>query len=245
MNTMQSALLTNTKTGGVCSAASAARPSLLMKIKEPGSAVTHFLTMLAALIASTPLMMKAAVHGSSLHCISLGIFCLSMVLLYGASTAYHTFDISDAWNRRLKKLDHSMISVLIAGTYTPVCLIVLEPSAGYPLLAAVWAIALLGIVIKLFFIYCPKWFSSVLYIALGWACIFAMPSILKSLPLGGFLWLLAGGIIYTIGGVIYALKLPVFDSLHPYFGTHEIFHLFCTGGTICHFLFMYHYVAVL
>ena len=107
----------------------------------------------------------------------------------------------------------------------------------------VWGIAIVGIVIKGFWIYCPKWFSSVLYIAMGWVCVLAFTQIMNALPRAAFLWLLAGGIIYTIGGVIYALKLPIFNSKHKNFGSHEIFHLFVMGGSFCHFIVMYAFVA--
>ena len=132
-----------------------------------------------------------------------------------------------------------MISVLIAGTYTPVCLISLPKNVGYPLLAIVWGIAILGIVLKAFWVTCPKWVSSVLYIGMGWTCVLAFTQLLNSLSRASFMWLLAGGLIYTIGGVIYALKLPIFNSKHKNFGSHEIFHLFVMGGSICHFVVMY------
>lgn len=137
-----------------------------------------------------------------------------------------------------------MIFVLIAGTYTPVCLIVLGKSVGYPLLTLVWAIAAVGIVLNALWIDCPKWFSALIYIAMGWVCLTAIRPIVASLSRGAFLWLLAGGIIYTIGGVIYALKLPLFNSRHKNFGSHEIFHLFVMGGSFCHYIMMFRYVAV-
>ena len=123
------------------------------------------------------------------------------------------------------------------------CLIVLGDRTGFGLLSLVWGIALSGIVIKACFITCPKWFSSGLYIAMGWVCVIAFGKILKALPAAAFGWLLAGGIIYTIGGVIYALKLPIFNSRHRQFGSHEIFHLFVMGGSLCHYILMYHFVA--
>ena len=166
-----------------------------------------------------------------------------MILLYAASTIYHTLDISASVNRRLRKLDHMMIFILIAGTYTPVCLIVLGNRMGYALLGLVWGIALVGIVINAFWISCPKWFSSLIYIAMGWACVLAFSQIVQALPPAAFGWLLAGGIIYTIGGVIYALKLPIFNSKHKNFGSHEIFHLFVMGGSLCHYVMMYGFVA--
>lgn len=136
-----------------------------------------------------------------------------------------------------------MIFVLIAGSYTPICLIVLGGSLGYKLLAIIWSIAIAGMIIKACWITCPKWFSSILYISMGWVCVGVFGQLLSTLPPAAFLWLLAGGIIYTVGGVIYALKLPIFNSRHANFGSHEVFHLFVMAGSICHFIFMYLYVA--
>lgn len=212
------------------------------KIKDPGSAITHFIGLILALFAAAPLLIKAAAD-DRLHLVSLSIFIVSMILLYAASTTYHTLDISPNVNRILKKIDHMMIFILIAGTYTPICLIVLGDRTGWSMLALVWGIAIAGIIIKAFWIYCPKWFSSVLYIAMGWVCVLAFTKIVNSLPRAAFGWLLAGGIIYTIGGIIYALKLPIFNSKHEYFGSHEIFHLFVMGGSICHYILMYRFVA--
>lgn len=213
------------------------------KLKDPGSAITHFIGMLMAAFAATPLLIKAMNSPDSIHVISLSIFIVSMILLYAASTTYHSLNLSDKVNQRLRKMDHMMIFILIAGTYTPVCLIVLHGPVGNLLCAIVWGIALAGILIKAFWITCPKWFSSVLYIGMGWVCVLAFTQIINSLSPAAFGWLLAGGIIYTIGGVIYALKLPLFNNRHKNFGSHEIFHLFVMGGSICHFVLMYAYVA--
>ena len=215
------------------------------KLKDPGSAITHFIGMLMAMFAATPLILRAMRAPDTVHVISLSIFIVSMILLYAASTTYHTFDLSERTNKILKKLDHCMIFVLIAGSYTPICLIVLHGRTGFMLLALVWSIAILGIIFKLCWVTCPKWVSSVLYIAMGWVCVLAFTQILNSLPAAAFNWLLAGGIIYTVGGIIYALKLPIFNAHHKYFGSHEIFHLFVMAGSICPFFMMFEYVAVL
>ena len=183
------------------------------RIKDPGSAITHFIGMLMAIFAAVPLLIKAAHEPGRIYVISIAVYAASLILLYAASTTYHTFNRSEQINTILKKIDHMMISVLIAGSYTPICLL-----------------------------YCPKWVSSVLYIGMGWTCVLAFTQILNSMSTAAFLWLLAGGIIYTAGGVIYALKLPLFNSRHRYFGSHEIFHLFVMGGSACHFVVMYAFV---
>lgn len=212
------------------------------KIKDPGSAITHFIAMVLAVFAGIPLILKALTEPSYIYLLSATVYIGSMILLYMASTLYHTLDISEKVNRRLKKFDHMMISVLIAGSYTPICLLVLKKPLGYYLLAIVWGLAVIGILIKAFWITCPKWFSSFLYIGMGWTCVLAFSQILKALSTAAFVWLLMGGIIYTIGGIIYALKLPLFNSRHKNFGSHEIFHLFVMGGSVCHFIVMYVFV---
>ena len=208
-------------------------------IKDPGSAITHFIGMLMAIFAAIPLLIQAAKEPDSVYLISLTVYAVSMVLLYAASTTYHTFDISKKVNTVLKKIDHMMIFVFIAGSYTPICLLVLKRNVGIPLLILVWGIAIIGILLKAFWVYCPKWVSSVLYIGMGWTCVLAFGQMLNGLSRVEFGWLLAGGIIYTIGGIIYALKLPIFNMKHKNFGSHEIFHLFVMGGSACHFVVMY------
>ena len=214
-----------------------------LKLKDPGSAITHGIAMLLAIVGATPLLIKAARSSDMLHIVALGVFILTMILLYAASTIYHSVDSTEKVNRRLRKMDHMMIFIMIAGSYTPVCLIALHNKIGYILCALVWIIAILGIILKGLWITCPKWVSSVLYIGMGWLCVLAFVPIFHSLPRAGFGWLLAGGIIYTIGGVIYGLKLPIFDSRHKNFGSHEIFHLFVMGGSFCHYMMMYQFVA--
>ncbi len=216
---------------------------MTVTIKDPGSAFTHFLAMMMALFASTPLLVKASMQPDRIHMATLTIYISSVILLYAASTTYHTIDLSVKVNRVLKKIDHMMIFIMIAGTYTPICIIALPQPVGMILLTVVWTIALIGIIVKLAWITCPKWFSSSLYISMGWICVLALTQLLKCLPKAALIWLLAGGIIYTIGGVIYALKLPVFNSKHRFFGSHEIFHLFVMCGSICHFVVMYVFVA--
>lgn len=217
--------------------------SMQITIREPGSAITHFIGMMMAIVAAAPLLVKAALDADMTALVAMTVFIGSMVSLYGASAVYHSVTVKENILKVFRKLDHMMIFVLIAGSYTPVCLVVLGGRMGYTLLAVVWGIAVVGMVVKACWITCPKWFSSLVYIAMGWVCLAVFGTLWNTLPHSAFLWLLAGGIIYTIGGVIYALKLPLFNNRHRYFGSHEIFHLFVMGGSICHFIFMYLYVA--
>lgn len=211
-----------------------------ISIREPGSAITHFIGAILAAVAGIPLLLKASTYGSR-DLLAMLVFVCSMILLYTASTLYHSVTLAPNIIKIFRKIDHMMIFILIAGSYTPVCLLILEPKNGYPLLAAIWGLALVGIVVKGLWITCPKWFSSTIYIAMGWLCVVVFGPIVNSVPAKAFYWLLAGGIIYTVGGIIYALKLPLFNSKHEFFGSHEIFHLFVMGGSACHFVFMYRY----
>ncbi len=211
-------------------------------LKDPGSAITHFIGMILAICGAVPLLIKAAHEPGHIYTIALTVYACSLILLYAASTTYHTFDISTKVNTLLKKIDHMMIFILIAGSYTPICLITLKGRTGIILLSIVWGIAIAGILIKAFWVYCPKWVSSILYIGMGWTCALAFTQIFHSLSPAAFGWLLAGGIIYTIGGIIYALKLPIFNNKHKNFGSHEIFHLFVMAGSACHFIVMYCYL---
>ena len=216
---------------------------MTITIREPGSAITHFIAMVLAAFAAVPLLVKAAFDAGRIGVFSMAVFMTSMILLYGASTLYHSVNLSGHSLRIFRKIDHMMIFVLIAGSYTPVCLLVLEPQSGHTLLITVWTIAAVGMLVKAFWITCPKWFSSIIYIAMGWACLSVFGELLTALSRPAFLWLLTGGLLYTAGGVIYALKLPVFNSIHKNFGSHEIFHLFVMGGSICHFICMYQYIV--
>lgn len=211
-----------------------------LSIREPGNALTHFVGTGLAIFAGLPLLIKASACGFK-DLLAMLVFVCSMILLYTASTLYHSVTFAPGIIKIFRKIDHMMIFILIAGSYTPVCLLILEPNSGYPLLAVIWGLAFVGIIVKALWITCPKWFSSAIYIAMGWLCVFVFGPIINNIPRQAFYWLLAGGIIYTIGGVIYALKLPLFDAKHEFFGSHAIFHLFVMGGSACHFVFMYRY----
>ena len=213
------------------------------RLKDPGSAITHGIGCMLSVLAAPALLEKAAAGRGIPGVVTLGIFMLSMILLYGASTLYHSLDVNPGVNRRLRKMDHMMIFILIAGSYTPVCTLVMGGRAGTILCTVIWAMALAGMLIKGIWITCPKWFSSVIYIAMGWLVVVSFPWLLPVLSKPAFSWLFAGGVIYTVGGIIYALRPTTFDRRHPCFGSHEIFHLFVMGGSFCHFMMMYLYVA--
>lgn len=214
------------------------------EIKDPVSALTHFIAFGLALVGMPLLLVRASVYGCTLgSMVSLSVFMLSMIFLYGASTAYHTFHISERADKILKKIDHMMIFILIAGSYTPVCTIVLENSSGWKLLGLVWTIAGIGILFKALWVTCPKWVSSVIYIGMGWAALLSFDALIRNLDPHAFVWLVTGGVIYTIGGVIYALKLSALENYIKGFGAHELFHVFVMLGSFCHYMMMFLYIT--
>lgn len=218
-------------------------PKYTFKAKDPLSALSHFIGFLCAIILTPVLLIHASDKNASfIEMISLGVFMLSMILLYGASASYHSFNISYRVNKILKKIDHMSIFILIAGSYTPLCVAVIPNPLGMRLLVFIWAIALLGMIFKFCWVTCPKWISSVMYIAMGWACIIALPELIVGLGTNGFLWLLGGGLFYTVGGVIYSMKLNLIPKNDVGFGNHELFHLFVLAGSLCHFIVMFQYL---
>lgn len=216
-------------------------PRFFQKAREPMSSFTHFWGILLFAAGAVLLFVKAAVDRVTdpTTLLSLGAFALSLVLLYSASCIYHYSGGSERKIRVLRKLDHSMIYVLIAGTYTPILAHYLEREKSIPFIAAMWVIALSGIVMKICWIKAPRWLTSVLYILMGWA-ILADVSIFSNMQTGALFFLVAGGISYTVGGIMYGLKKPNFGKT---FGFHEVFHLFVLGGSLFHYLLVFFYIA--
>lgn len=206
-------------------------------VRDPYSALTHFIGLVLSVIALGILLIKGGYDQMPLvNLIGVTIFATSSILLYGASTSYHTFDVREPFGKLLKKIDHLSIFVLIAGTYTPYALIALDQKTGLFLLLEVWGIAFVGMIFKLFWVTCPKWVSSVIYIAMGWVCLTVFPQLLSALSTGAFVWTLLGGIFYTIGGVLYSMPCKKLEG-KP-FGMHEIFHCFVLAGSFCFFMVM-------
>lgn len=209
-------------------------------VKDFFSALTHFIGFLMSLFMLAVLLLKGCYDQASMRNVAgVTVFSLSSMLLYGASASYHTFDVRKPYDRILKKLDHLSIFILIAGSYTPYALSALDQKAGSFLLMEVWGLAMAGIIFKLFWVNCPKWVSSVIYIAMGWVCLTVFPQLIAGLQSEAFLLTLTGGIFYTIGGVVYALPCKRLEG-KP-FGMHEIFHCFVLAGTFFHFLVMFLY----
>jgi hemolysin III len=210
--------------------------------KELTSAFTHLGGAIFGVVGMILLLNMAIRSADIISIIAFVIFGLSMILLYSTSTAYHFIDKSRTKVKLImRKLDHIMIFFLIAGTYTPVCLLVLKNSVGYKMLGIVWFITLLGIFIKIFWINAPSWVSAGLYIAMGWMSVLILTPLINKMPYGGMMWLIIGGFLYTVGGLIYGFKKPKINF--AYFGFHELFHLFVLAGTFCHFMMMYLYIV--
>ena len=213
------------------------KKNAFFRIREPINALTHFIGLLAAI----PIMIVLLVHSSTVYqIVSFTIFGVSLMLLYGASTIYHSSFGSKKTIAILRRIDHMMIFILIAGTYTPICLVNLKGTIGWILLALVWGFAIFGILLKVFWFDAPRWLSTAIYVTMGWLVLFAFYPLTKAVPVSGILVLLAGGLSYTAGAVIYALKKPHFNFKN--FGFHEIFHIFVMIGSVFHIVFMFLYV---
>ena len=206
--------------------------------RDPLSALTHFIGFIAVIPPIICLLKRAE---TTEQVISFVVFGLSLLLLYGASTIYHTLCLSAKKIAFLRRIDHMMIFVLIAGTYTPVCMVILPGLWGKALLAAVWGVAIFGIFMKIFWMNAPRWLSTLIYVGMGWLAAAAFVPLKAAIGWGGLGMLLAGGIVYTVVAVIYALKKPNLAFLKS-FGFHEIFHVFVMLGSAFHIAFMFLYV---
>ena len=210
---------------------------------RPWSAYTHGFGAVLSVAATVLLLVRAASLGLWLHFALFAVYGLSMIGLYTASTLYHCLNTGVAGRIALRKYDHCSIYLLIAGSYTPICLTALKNCGGPVLLAAVWTLGIAGIILTIAKLSIPRWFCSAIYLFMGWLAIFAIVPIYRTLPANGFFWLLMGGLMYTIGGVLYAVKWP--GRNNPRFGCHEIFHVFILLGSACHFVMMYSVIMYL
>lgn len=205
--------------------------------KDPVSAWTHLIGALLSVAGLVALVVQSLQGGTAWNLVAGAVFGLSMILLYTASTVYHAVRATGRAALILRKLDHIMIFVLIAGTYTPFCLGPLRGPWGWSLFGAIWGLAVAGLVLKLFWIQAPRWLSTSLYVLMGWLVVVATYPLLQVAPVSALLWLLAGGLFYTVGAVLYATKWP--RLWPPVFGFHELWHLFVMAGTASHFLAVY------
>lgn len=201
-------------------------------LREPINGFTHLAGAILALITLGALVGTATAMGKERHAIAFLIFGLSLVGLYTASALYHLLPLSAHGLARLRRLDHMMIFALIAGTYTPFCLIALHGAWRWSLLGTVWGIAITGFFLKIFWIDAPVCFSTILYLLQGWVAIVAVPALVRGLPSPGLFWLAARGVVYSVGAIIYALNRPTIRR--GVFGAHELWHPFVLVGSGCH-----------
>jgi len=185
----------------------------------------------------------AAVFGDAWHIVSFSIFGFTMFLMYTSSSLYHLLPLREDALRLFRKIDHIMIFLFIAGTYTPICLVGLRGPWGWTLFGIVWGLALVGIFLKVFWLHAPRFLSTAIYVLLGWMAMIAFYPLTQVLSGSAMSWLLAGGISYSVGAVIYAVKKP--DPFPGLFGFHEIWHLCVMGGSFCHFWLILRHVLYL
>ena len=204
------------------------------RLWDPVSGITHLVFAVAAVIGATVLITLAAVQHKWWHLAAFIVYGISLFLLYLASSLYHLLPVSERAKRVLRQLDHVAIFLLIAGTYTPVCLVPLRGPWGWSLFGAVWALALAGMFLAIFAIDAPRWITTAVYLAMGWLIIIAVWPLVRLVSAEGVFWFFLGGGFYSAGAVIYALKRP--DPVPHVFGFHEIFHVFVMLGSLCHFL---------
>jgi hemolysin III len=204
---------------------------LFRKLREPVNGLTHLGAALAAKIGLVVLLILG--WGSLAKVISLGVYGLTLVLLFAASAAYHLVRARPGVIEWLRKLDHAAIYLLIAGTYTPFCALMFTGFWKWGMLAIVWALAGVGITVKMFIVRAPRWLNAGVYLLMGWLCLAAAGEMLKVLPVGALAWLAAGGVIYTLGAVVYITK--ALNFFPGRFGFHEVWHIFVILGALAHY----------
>jgi hemolysin III len=216
--------------------------TLRTKVKDPFSGYSHAFGVALSALGLLLLLMRAAANGASAwHFVSFSVFGAGLILLYSASSLYHLLNLRPGKMLVFRKIDHIMIFVLIAATYTPICLIPLRGPWGWWLFGAVWTCTAAGIIMKALFFKAPRWLYTVNYLLISWACVICIAPMLRTIPVGGLILLLAGGVSYSVGAVVYATKWPGRSA--RIFGFHELFHVFILIGSLCHFLMMYLYLA--
>ena len=212
-----------------------------MKMKEPLNTWSHLVGFLAGLVGLVILLVKS--EGDTAKFITMSVFGLSILVLYGASAIYHGLHTTVKREQLLRKIDHIAIFLLIAGTYTPVFFYGLHGRWRVFMLVGIWLIALSGILLKMFFMKTPRLVSTIFYLAMGWIALIPLGKLIKGLPPGALIWILIGGLSYTVGAFIYGTKKVSFFNNR--LGFHEIFHIFVLLGTASHFFMIYYYLIPL
>jgi len=212
---------------------------MLAKLREPVNGLTHFFAAIAAAIGLIALIIIGWKNVAKE--ISLSIYGISLILLFMASAIYHMVKAKPKIIERLRKFDHSAIYVLIAGTYTPFCILMFQGFWKWGLLALIWSLAVIGVALEVILIKAPRWLRVSVYVMMGWIVIAAIGEMLRVMPIGALVWLLAGGVIYTFGAIIYATKK--LDFFPGKFGFHEVWHIFVILAALAHFIAIAVYIA--
>jgi len=205
---------------------------MLSKLREPFNGLSHLGGAIAAFVGQVALLIAG--WSGTAKVVSVVVYGLSLIAMFSASAAYHMAKVKPATLKILRKLDHSAIFLLIAGTYTPFCINAFTGFFRWGLLALIWAIAFGGILVKVFYVNAPRWLNAVMYVIMGWLCIMAAPQMRSVLPVSTIVWLIIGGVTYTLGAVVYATK--IFNFAPGKFGFHEVWHIFVLLGALAHFI---------
>ena len=202
-------------------------------VEEKTNIISHAIGFILGIVALVLLVTYASLYGNVWHIVSFSIFGTSLVVLFAASTFYHSVKKPELRNK-LRIIDHVSIYILIAGTYTPFTLVTLNGPIGWSIFGTAWGLALTGTILKLFFTGKYKIISTLIYVFMGWIIVFAIKPVINNLSLEGLLWLFAGGMAYTVGAILYSIKKIKFN--------HAIFHVFVLIGSFCHFVSVFFYV---
>jgi len=212
---------------------------MIDKLREPVNGLTHFF---AAIVAAIGLIVLIVIGWNSLiKEVSLSIYGITLILLFAASATYHMVKTGPKILEKLRKLDHSAIYLLIAGTYTPICAIMFTGFWKWGLLTIIWSLAVIGIVVKIFVIKAPRWVTAGVYLVMGWLSFTAIGEMLRALPAGALTWLIIGGVTYTVGAMVYITKK--LDFFPGKFGFHEVWHVFVILAALAHFIAIAVYIA--
>jgi hemolysin III len=212
---------------------------MLKKLREPVNGLTH---LGAAVAAGIGLIILVAIGWGNIgKTISLTVYGISLILLFAASAIYHMVKARPSILNNLRKLDHSAIYILIAGTYTPFCFNLFTGFWQWGMLILIWGLAFIGVAVKLLWMDAPRWLYTGVYIAMGWLALLGGKELLATLPTGAIVWLLIGGITFTVGAIIYATK--TFNFFPGIFGFHEVWHIFVILGALAHFIGVLVYIA--
>lgn len=212
---------------------------MLKRLRDPVSGLTHFGAAIASAFGLAVLLVVARDAGE--RQVPLLVYGCSLILMFSSSAAYHLVKSSPKVEEILRMLDHAAIYLLIAGTYTPICLHFFTGFWRWGLLAVIWSMAVIGIAVKAFIINAPRWLTAGVYLMMGWLSLMAIKEMLVAMPVGALVWLLVGGLCFTAGAVVYSTRRP--DFLPGVFGFHEVWHIFVILGCLSHFILVAAFVA--